>query len=142
MIGYFPLRLCNSGEVDRFGCSRIHLRWIFPPSRMQGSHSCHIVPLMCFERIFVFLQASKPEHAVVRVWETTSWSQVATLAHHGLTVTQLAFSHSGKYLLAVSRDRTWSLWKLDRERKGCRVDADHFVCVCVNLWGGWMGRRG
>eukprot|EP00731_Ephydatia_muelleri_P007818 Em0004g156a len=64
-------------------------------------------------------KASKPEHAVIRVWETSQWHQVAALAHHSLTVTQLAFSHSGKHLLAVSRDRTWSLWKLDKERKEC-----------------------
>ena len=60
---------------------------------------------------FDILQASKPEHAVIRVWDSVSWRQVATLPHHSLTVTQLAFSHSGDYLLAVSRDRCWSLWK-------------------------------
>ena len=64
-----------------------------------------LMPFLC-----VF-QASKPEHAVIRVWDSENWRQVATLPHHSLTVTQLAFSHSGEYLLAVSRDRCWSLWK-------------------------------
>ena len=56
-------------------------------------------------------QASKPEHASIRVWSAVTWHQVALLTHHTLTVTQLAFSHSGSHLLAVSRDRGWSLWK-------------------------------
>lgn len=39
-----------------------------------------------------------------------SWTQVAVLTKHSLTVTQLSFSHCGTKLVAVSRDRLWSLW--------------------------------
>jgi len=63
-------------------------------------------------------QASKPEHASIRVWSAVTWRQVALLTHHTLTVTQLAFSHSGSYLLAVSRDRGWSLWKHTSDEGG------------------------
>ena len=40
------------------------------------------------------------------------------LSFHTLTVTQLAFSHSGERILAVSRDRCWSLWKRSDSQDG------------------------
>ncbi|MEQ2268960.1 hypothetical protein XENORESO_019704, partial [Xenotaenia resolanae] len=54
--------------------------------------------------------ASKAEHAAVLLWSTTTWRQLQALPYHALTVTQMAFSPNAKFLLAVSRDRTWSLW--------------------------------
>ncbi|XP_030644791.1 elongator complex protein 2 [Chanos chanos] len=56
-------------------------------------------------------KASKAEHAVILLWSATSWKQLQALPCHSLTVTQMAFSPDGRHLLAVSRDRTWSLWK-------------------------------
>ncbi|KAF0024761.1 hypothetical protein F2P81_023563 [Scophthalmus maximus] len=57
------------------------------------------------------LQASKVEHAAVLLWSTGTWRQLQTLPCHSLTVTQMAFSPDAQLLLAVSRDRTWSLWR-------------------------------
>lgn len=57
------------------------------------------------------LQASKAEHAAIFLWSTKTWRQLQTLRCHSLTVTQMAFSPDGQLLLAVSRDRTWSLWR-------------------------------
>ncbi|XP_060681447.1 elongator complex protein 2 [Hemiscyllium ocellatum] len=56
-------------------------------------------------------KASKVEHAAIVLWSTSNWKQILTLPFHNLTVTQLAFSPDDRFLLAVSRDRTWSLWK-------------------------------
>ncbi|KAJ8403143.1 hypothetical protein AAFF_G00360590 [Aldrovandia affinis] len=56
-------------------------------------------------------KASKAEHAAVLLWSASSWRQLQTLALHSLTVTQMAFSPDSRFLLAVSRDRTWSLWR-------------------------------
>ncbi|XP_069814255.1 elongator complex protein 2 isoform X2 [Dendropsophus ebraccatus] len=60
-------------------------------------------------------KASKKEHAVIILWSTTSWKQIQSLSFHNLTVTQMAFSPDDKFLLAVSRDRNWSLWKKQEE---------------------------
>ncbi|XP_031585140.1 elongator complex protein 2 [Oreochromis aureus] len=56
-------------------------------------------------------KASKAEHAAVLLWSTTTWRQLQVLPCHTLTVTQMAFSPDAQLLLAVSRDRTWSLWR-------------------------------
>lgn len=58
-------------------------------------------------------KASKVEHAAILLWSATSWRPLQTLPCHTLTVTQMAFSPDGRFLLAASRDRTWSLWRRD-----------------------------
>ena len=70
---------------------------------MAASHNGRLLATAC--------RAAKPEHAAVLLWDTATWRQVGQLSGaHQLTVVQLAFSPSDEFLLAVSRDRTWSLW--------------------------------
>ncbi|XP_038045123.1 elongator complex protein 2-like [Patiria miniata] len=64
-------------------------------------------------------KASKPEYATIILWDTASWRQLSQLSAHSLTVTLLAFSHDGQRLLAVSRDRTWSLFQETKSKSGC-----------------------
>ncbi|XP_061179769.1 elongator complex protein 2-like [Saccostrea echinata] len=55
-------------------------------------------------------KAAKAEFAGIILWDTTNWIQLCTLSAHTLTVTQMAFSHCGNFLLSVSRDRTWAVY--------------------------------
>ncbi|KAL0268496.1 UNVERIFIED_CONTAM: hypothetical protein PYX00_010418 [Menopon gallinae] len=55
-------------------------------------------------------KATIPEHAGIILWNAKTWLLVQKLTSHQLTVTQMAFSPNGKYLLSVSRDRRWTLF--------------------------------
>ncbi|KAH9951818.1 WD40 repeat-like protein [Amylocystis lapponica] len=60
-------------------------------------------------------KATSPEHAVIRVYDTAKWQLVGQpLVGHSLTVTRIAFSSDDRYILSVSRDRSWRLF----ERQG------------------------
>ncbi|KAF5402673.1 Elongator complex protein 2 [Paragonimus heterotremus] len=55
--------------------------------------------------------ATKQIHACIILWNgLADWAIHQRLVHHQLTVTQMSWSHDGQHLLAVSRDRTWSVW--------------------------------
>ncbi|KAJ4466532.1 WD40-repeat-containing domain protein [Lentinula aciculospora] len=57
-------------------------------------------------------KASSPEHAVVRIYDTTTWQPVGEpLVGHSLTVTHIAFSPDDELVLTVSRDRSWRLYQ-------------------------------
>lgn len=54
-------------------------------------------------------RANRKELASIIVWECSRFRKAATIEYHMLTVTRLKFSPNDKYLLSVSRDRTWCL---------------------------------
>lgn len=60
-------------------------------------------------------QARDEMHATIRLWTTRTWKQCAVLQGHSNSVVQLAFSHSGRYLASVSRDRRLCLFDVEAE---------------------------
>jgi elongator complex protein 2 len=68
------------------------------------SNSKHLIATAC--------KATTAEHAVVRVYDTDKWQLVGQpLEGHSLTITRIAFSPDDKFILSVSRDRTWRLFE-------------------------------
>ena len=57
-------------------------------------------------------KATTPEHAGIKVYDTKTWQQYGeTLPGHQLTITRIAFSPDDRYILSVSRDRTWCIYE-------------------------------
>jgi elongator complex protein 2 len=58
-------------------------------------------------------KASSAEHAVVRIYDSETWRPFGEpLQGHELTITRIAFSPDDRYILTVSRDRTFCLFEL------------------------------
>ncbi|XP_032664509.1 probable elongator complex protein 2 [Odontomachus brunneus] len=79
------------------------------------------------------------EHAAIILWSTTTWSQIQRLVSHQLTVTQMEFSPNDMYLLSVSRDRKWSLYKKHDESytltaTSSKNDSPHLRIIWCCAW--------
>ncbi|AMD18676.1 HBL226Wp [Eremothecium sinecaudum] len=56
-------------------------------------------------------RSNNAQNAVIRIFDITTWLEIKPpLALHNLTITKLRFSKCSKFLLSVSRDRSWGLW--------------------------------
>jgi elongator complex protein 2 len=72
-----------------------------------------LIFLLVNENYFFSFQASHQNDAAIILWNTNTWKSIVRLAVHQLTVVRMAFSNDGRYLLSVSRDRSWSLFEID-----------------------------
>ncbi|KIP12875.1 hypothetical protein PHLGIDRAFT_61192 [Phlebiopsis gigantea 11061_1 CR5-6] len=81
-------------------------------------------------------KATSPEHAVVRLYDTAKWQPFGEpLAGHQLTVTSIAFSPDDRYVLSVSRDRSWRLF--ERREDGfvpVAADKSHMRIIWDCAW--------
>ncbi|XP_015911782.2 elongator complex protein 2 isoform X1 [Parasteatoda tepidariorum] len=70
---------------------------------VTSNHAKTLVASVC--------KASKIEYAGIILWCTSTWKQIGYLSFHTLTITQIEFSPDDSYLLSVSRDRMWAIYK-------------------------------
>ncbi|XP_077515117.1 elongator complex protein 2 [Amblyomma americanum] len=72
---------------------------------LAASHSGKLIASAC--------KASTQQHAAILLWDTATWKQVGELVFHNLTITQMEFSPDDRYLLSVSRDRSWCIHEIN-----------------------------
>jgi elongator complex protein 2 len=77
-------------------------------SCLAASHDGKLIASAC--------KASSTNHAVIRLFETETWTEVRPpLTAHSLTATRIRFSPDDKYILSVGRDRQWAVFARDAE---------------------------
>lgn len=82
-------------------------------------------------------KASSIDHAVIRLFETTSWRELKPpLRAHELTVTKLSFSPDSKYLLSVGRDRKWAVFEKVDGPEGYKAHAENGKAHTRIIWDG------
>ncbi|CAL1702353.1 unnamed protein product [Somion occarium] len=83
-------------------------------------------------------KAASPEHAVIRVYDTEKWHPFGSpLSGHALTITRIAFSPDDRYILSVSRDRSWHLFERNGSGDGylpCAGDKSHARIIWDCAW--------
>ncbi|GAB4840330.1 Elongator subunit elp2 [Ancistrocladus abbreviatus] len=95
------------------------LAWhtLWPESHKLYGHGNELFSLCCDHEGKLVASSCKAQTALVAeiwLWQVGSWKAVSRLQSHSLTVTQMEFSHDDSLLLAVSRDRQFSVFSIKR----------------------------
>ncbi|KAM1326697.1 hypothetical protein ACFX14_011211 [Malus domestica] len=95
------------------------LAWhtLWPESHKLYGHGNELFALCSDHDGKLVASSCKAQSAAVAeiwLWQIGSWKAVGRLQSHTLTVTQMEFSHDDKFLLAVSRDRQFSVFSIDK----------------------------
>ena len=62
----------------------------------------------------------------------SEWKSLGEFPHHKLNVTGLEFSKDGRFLISVSRDRTWALWEVTvMDSSVAKVEKKSRACISV-----------
>ncbi|KAI6034199.1 WD40-repeat-containing domain protein [Pisolithus microcarpus] len=95
---------------------------------IASSHSHELIATAC--------RATSPQHAVVRVYSVSTYQPFGSpLEGHTLTVTRIAFSPDDKYIVTVSRDRTWRAFvKEDNGYVPVAMDKSHARIIWDCNW--------
>ncbi|KAL5487931.1 ELP2_1 [Sanghuangporus weigelae] len=95
---------------------------------IAASHSGEFVATSC--------KATTPEHAGIKIYETKNWQLYGqTLFGHQLTITRIAFSPDDRYILSVSRDRSWCLYERnDDGYVAVKADKSHARIIWDCAW--------
>ncbi|KAJ1896131.1 Elongator subunit elp2, partial [Kickxella alabastrina] len=96
---------------------------LWPEADKLYAHAYEIYAVACAPGagrwVATACRATAEKHASVRLYDVASgWTQPAVLVAHSLTVTRLRFSGCGRWLLSVSRDRSWALHHRARDEGG------------------------
>lgn len=92
-----------------------HTLW--PESHKLYGHGNELFSLSCDHEGKLVASSCKAQSAMVAeiwLWQVGSWKAVGRLQAHSLTVTQMEFSRDDSMLLAVSRDRQFSVFAIKR----------------------------
>ncbi|XP_059649673.1 elongator complex protein 2 [Cornus florida] len=95
------------------------LAWhtLWPESHKLYGHGNELFSLCCNHEGKLVASSCKAQStsvAEIWLWQVGSWKAVGRLQSHSLTVTQMEFSHDDKFLLAVSRDRHFSVFSIEQ----------------------------
>ncbi|KAJ8770060.1 hypothetical protein K2173_010091 [Erythroxylum novogranatense] len=97
---------------------------LWPESHKLYGHGNELFALCCDREGKLVASSCKAQSATVAeiwLWEVGSWKAVGRLPSHSLTVTQMEFSHDNTMLLAVSRDRQFSVFRIIRTAGGDEI---------------------
>ncbi|XP_061992695.1 elongator complex protein 2 [Rosa rugosa] len=107
-----PVVLTEPPIEDQLGW---HTLW--PESHKLYGHGNELFALCSDHEGKLVASSCKAQSAAVAeiwLWQVGSWKAVGHLQSHSLTVTQMEFSLDDKFLLAVSRDRQFSVFSIDK----------------------------
>ncbi|XP_010279373.1 PREDICTED: elongator complex protein 2 [Nelumbo nucifera] len=95
------------------------LAWhtLWPESHKLYGHGNELYSLCCDHQGKLVASSCKAQSAMVAeiwLWQVGSWKAVGRLQSHSLTVTQIEFCWDDSLLLAVSRDRQFSVFSIKR----------------------------